>query len=899
MADRRRLNKEIKNRLDSLAGNALPALKEMAGLCADGLTGLASLCGRAQDAAPAAGDSAGAAAGENTGAAAGPGSGAPVAAEAGTAEAPVRAENRGTITVDGTDDRALFDYYKADLSQVDSRFNRSLSAFAMASLTADPHGETYREAGDYAVLTNDGEIRMNMGELLRRFGPDMTAPGDMENLPDGKQGIREGSGKKYLTLMLWGMLGGCQSTLVNNGKIITECDTDNPEGTESVFTHPMYVYHRSAMINNGEVLVRGRGNRGINPRGLTSQKNDLSVVNNGTIVIDVENSYLTRALTVAGFGSTIVNRGLVSGRSGGTVFGAGHSGSSTLINEGTVDVTTMGVVPAEKIGVLATFASVAGAYGLSAAGPDYMMEKLFEKFGVRNWKGEGIVNKGVVKAAVQDAGAADPGSVAAGILLLDSHVPYNGWYTVGNTGVIRTASDLSHCGENNRFFRRAELVVNSVHMPEKTFPARIRIREWATELRDFERCGDLILARSDSEDPVTLCLEDAELILRPAENYDAGTAYRVSPETLAAPMGAPTLEEAGVQVEGVEYLRFRAEMPDFVVPFVEETARGDYQVSLKPADDPEARRRMLSAAAMGPVDFIRLNMDELDRMLGDAEAPDWSVEAYQSFHSRRDGLKGRLKGIAGRRDVGPGSLLRAGVHGACARDRAAGGIYGGTSRMRAAMDGVHFSLADGTLRAQGTRFRTAGGTDFALHTDTGICLDGRADGKLDGFYVSAQLSGHKRLGNERRLRAEAGISLLKFNRGTGVDWSFKEEPLPGYRMETGSVKSVRGNFRLGYKRSFKGGRDGRAAFSLEGSAALFDRGVGLRMLGTQSGETVREDPLRICVDVSVRRRVGGRMLKISFHGGLGRNCRHTGVRFALTPDRQSVQKQPGGSADRA
>lgn len=807
-----------------------------------------------------------------------------VAVETGTAETPVQAENAGNITVDGTDDKSLFDYFKADLSQVESDSNRFLSAFAMASLTADPHGDTYRETGNYALLTNDGEIYMNMGELLRRYGSQMVVPGDMESLPNGKSVIRADSGKKYLTIMLWGMLGGNQSRLVNNGRIVMDCDTDNPEGTESVFCHPMYVYRCSSMINNGEVVVRGQGNRGINPRGLTSQKNDLTVINNGSIVIDVEKAYLTRVLTVAGFGSTIINRGLVYGKSEGSVFGAGHTGSSTLINAGTVDVTTFGVIPSERIGVLHTFSSLAGAYGLSVTGADYLMEKLYEKFGVRNWKGEGVSNFGVVKAAVQDTGAADPNSAAAGILVLDSHAPYSGWYTVRNPGVIRVASDILPCEENHYCVKRAELVLNFTHMPEKTFPVKLRVKEWATELRNFGARRDLFLAKTDSDEPVTVSFDDADLILRPPEKYAAGTSFEIRAETLVAPMDAATLEEAGVQVTGMDYLRFRAEMPDFVVPSVTETARGAYQVSLKLADNPEAQQKMLAAAVMAPVDFMRVNLEELDRRLSESGAPDWFGGAYRSRHCRENGLNGEIEGCVGGKDVQTGPLLRAGVHGAFARERASGGIYNADSDMTASMRGVHVSLADGALRAQATRFSTAGGTHFALPTDTGIRLDGKADANLDGVYTSAHLRKRIRLGPDRNIYAEVGVSSLEFRKGTGVDWSFKDEALPGYRMESDAVKSVRGMFRFGWQRRFRGGQDGCASFSLEGSGLLNAASAGLRMLNASFRETVREDPLQISLNASIQKRIGAWKLDMGFQGCLGQKSRRGLFRFSFRPE---------------
>ncbi|MBQ9493141.1 MAG: hypothetical protein IJR54_05330 [Oscillibacter sp.] len=810
-----------------------------------------------------------------------------IAAEPGTADTPAYAENAGNITVDGTDDGTLFDYFKADLSSVESRYNRTLSAFAMASLKADPHGDTYREAGDYAVLTNDGEIHMNMGELLRRYGPEMTAPGDMEDLPGGKKGIREGSGKKYMFLMLWGMLGGNQSCLVNNGKIVIECDTDNPEGTENVFTHPMYVYHRSAMINNGEVRVCGKGNRGINPRGLTSQKNDLTIINNGSIVIDVEKAYITRALTVAGAGSTLINRGLVRGQSGGTVFGAGHTGSSTLVNEGTVEVTTMGVLPTERMGVLSTFASRTGAYGLSAAGPDYMMETLHENFksGVQNWKGGGIVNAGVVKAAVRDTGAADANSTAAGILLLDSHAPYKGWYTVKNIGIIRAASDVRPCEANHFCVKRAELVLNCVHMPEETVPARVRVKEWATELRNFGTCGDLFQAKSDSNGPVTLNFEDAELILRPPEKYEEGTAFPVSADTLVSPLDAPTLEEANVQVTGVEYLRFRAEMPDFIAPSVQETAKGAYQVSLKLADSPKAQRQMLSSAVMAPVDFMRANLEELDRLTGETETPDWSGAAYQSRHSRKDGLSGQIQGCVAGKDIAAGPLFRVGVHGAFASDRASGGLYHAKSALDASMKGAHISLAGGVLRAQATAFTTSGGTDFSLHTDTGICLDGRSDANLSGLYASAHFRKQLRLGTERKLYAETGVSCLKFHQGVGVDWRFKDEPLPGYRMDSNALNSVRGMLRVGWNRLFRGGRDGWASFSLESSLALSGNAAGLRMLNAAFKGAVREDPIQISLNASIQRRIAGWKLCAGLHGSFAKNNRRAKFHFSFRPEK--------------
>ena len=813
------------------------------------------------------------------------GTDAAIAVEGGTEETPAQAKNSGNIFVDGSDESTLFDYFKVDLHQVQDESNRTLSVFAMASLKEDPHGETYREAGDYAHLTNDGEIRMKLKDVLNRYGSELVAQGDMEDLPNGKLGIRAESGKKYLTLMLWGMLGGVQSTVINNGRIIIDCDTDNPAGTESIFVHPMFAYRDSTIINNGEVLVVGKGNRGINPRALNSPKTDLTVINNGKIYMDVENAYLTRELVMSGFGDTAINRGLVGGRFGGTVFAVGHSGSSTIINEGTIDVTTLGVVPQDRIGVLKTFAAQVGAYGLSAVGSDCMMEAVHEKFGVKNWRGGGIVNLGVVKAAVADTGKADPNSAATGVLLLDCHFSYNGWYTVRNAGVIRAVSGLQPCEQNHFCVKRAELLLNYVHMPEKTFPARVRIKEWATELRNFAACGDLFLARSDSDEPVTLSFDDAELIFRPPEKYEEGTAFEVSAETLVSPMDASTLEEAGVQVTGMEYLRFRAEMPDFIVPSVEKTAPGAYQVSLKLADNPQAQRQMLSSAVMSPVDFMRANLEELDRHLCESETLDWSGAAYQSCHNRKDGLSGQIQGCIGGKDVALGDLFRVGAHGAFARDRASGGIYHGQSAMNASMKGAHFSLLGGALRAQATAFTTSGGAEFALHTDTGICLDGKSDANLNGVYASAHFRKQLNLGAERKLYAETGVSCLKFNQGVGVDWSLKDEALPGYRMDSDAVKTVRGAFRFGWERLFRGGRDGHASFSLESNVALSGNAVGLRMLNAAFKETIQEDTVQLSVNASIQRRIAGWKLNVGLHGSLGKNNHRAKFHFSFRPEK--------------
>ena len=147
-------------------------------------------------------------------------------------------------------------------------------------------------------------------------------------------------------------------------------DASNPTATITLNGDSAKVSGNGAYYNDGSVVITGAGYYVFS-----------GTLDNGRIVVDVEKAYISRLLTVAGFGSTILNRGLVSGTSEGSVFGASHTGSSTLVNEGTIDVTTMGVVPLEQIGVLSTFASRTGAYGLSATGADYLMEKLHEKFG--------------------------------------------------------------------------------------------------------------------------------------------------------------------------------------------------------------------------------------------------------------------------------------------------------------------------------------------------------------------------------------------------------------------------------------------------------------------------------------------------------------------------------------
>ena len=263
----------------------------------------------------------------------------------------------------------------------------------------------------------------------------------------------------------------------------------------------------------------------------------------------------------------------------------------TFINTGKMTVISRGETPARIAGVQA--AQNPGAYGM-----------------VISPVGAGtFTNRGVITAKIHSNENASAGAIAAGMMVFNTTHP--GKITLEDTGFINVSSDIPASAQNNYLPRASEIAVHSMLQAGKAPPemSNLEIRNYATTLRDFGATKDLIQARWANID-----FSKTNLILRPSSDYSAGTSYEVSANTLVTKIEEAAYPDAPVNVTGIDAMTYSAEMSDFISPDVKKVSDGVYRVSLVPVHSGKSKK-LTAAAAMTPIDFTRINLDQINHEL--------------------------------------------------------------------------------------------------------------------------------------------------------------------------------------------------------------------------------------------------------------------------------------------
>jgi hypothetical protein len=426
--------------------------------------------------------------------------------------------------------------------------NYCISYYAMASLVKDTGKYAKLNAhipGNYIDLTNDGIINLHSKDIIREY--------------ESQLDIAEDTSRKYDAFIGWGMLAGKNSKIVNNGEINMFFDHTNTNANYTVMIRPMYANEYSSMINNGKITATGKGSLGAEVRGITTGHGHMTVENNGLIYLDVEKSFLSRAFLSLGDGGRVVNSGTIYNKSSCTAFGMLATTGTDLLNSGKVTVISSGQNPAKVPGFHSDFAvERTGAYGMTSSP---------KKSG-----GDGrILNTGKLIVQIQGNKNSSPIAVAAGMMVMnarnDSEV-----LTLENTGVIEVSSNIKPSKENNYLVRSSEIAINS--LMEKWGNSNVAILNWATPLRDFGATKNFIQAQNCSID-----FSNTNFILREDKNYKLGTVYKISPETLIAPLAGKTLADSKIVVTGFNSITFSAENPKLKVS-ASKNSDGSYNVSL-------------------------------------------------------------------------------------------------------------------------------------------------------------------------------------------------------------------------------------------------------------------------------------------------------------------------------
>ena len=379
---------------------------------------------------------------------------------------PVQASNEITVeSGTGVNNAVIeaenqFDYVKySKVVPLGNNLNRSF--YAMAALVQD-RGEFaqdgYLAAGNYAFLTNNGTINLHYKDIVAAYASQLDIAGNTT--------------LTYDNIMGWGMLAGENSLMINNGTINFFYDEQDITATYGLFSPPMYVYENSTMVNNGTVKVTGTGSAGAQVRGLTTEHSYVTNINNGTIYIDVERSFMSRALATTGNYGSLINNGVIFNRTNSVAYGMSAPSLGTFVNNGTITVISGGETPAKIAGAQA--AQTPGAYGM-----------------VISPVGEGtFTNRGCINVRVQSNANASAGAIAAGMMVFNTTSPER--ITLENTGIINVSSDILASAENNYLPRASEIAVHSMLQAGKAPPelSNLAIGNYFTTLRDFGATRD-------------------------------------------------------------------------------------------------------------------------------------------------------------------------------------------------------------------------------------------------------------------------------------------------------------------------------------------------------------------------------------------------------------------------
>ncbi len=744
----------------------------------------------------------------------------------------------------------------------------SIHFYGMAAQSGQPFGNrilrTLTDA-ENATLTNNGTINLNYKEMVAQYVSEL----------DDKDSTIE-SQKKYETIMGRGMLAGKNSTLTNNGTISVVYDID-PDSTYKLIVHAMYAGDGSTITNNGSIAITGSGCYGAQARGMTSP-NNVNIINNGTVYIDLDRSDIVRALALAGTvkDGCITNSGTVFARSNAMVLGLATQlyGGKTNLNTGYITAISNGQLPQylgyARPGTVAGGMPCALAMAASQGSSD-----------------TGILsNEGIVRAYIQGDNAS-PYAVANGMAI--SKVV--GTATLKNTGIIDVFSSVSASDAPNGIVRVSEIGINTFDYGYGT----VKITDFATTLRDFAAKKDFIQAYGSEID-----FSEANLILRPSDGYTAGTSYTVSGDTLVTKVDTyylkldttnntytvdsmPSTANSDVPVTGMDSIAFTSALPDFYTVRTVRSGTGDdtsYSVSLVLNNDSGAAKDLVTSAAMLPVDFVRLNMDMIDRELDttDRLARKVYVSPFASFLSRDGDTDSHVFGGLFGFDWGFGELLTAGVHGSYAFAKSDDGEFQSENDLSGFGAGLHAALFPAEtwwVRAQASFFRTTGDTEYAMTESTGNALLSESSNDANVLYAS--LFGGKtfEIPGQNEIRPEIGFSYLHFFDAPELEWSYMGYHIAGYDMEMTSYKALYGTAKVSFIHDFAKEKDGGSLLASAGlRGRLYAPEVTLTMLDDEFDDGAREDAVQGLFELSYRHKIGQFFIDAGYRGVFGADSRN-------------------------
>ena len=782
---------------------------------------------------------------------------------AGTEDSPSSAENPSGTTIDNY---GIFGSEGGSVGMPPLYFF-GMAALSNSNLNTSPDGElTKNSFGNYALLTNNGIIRMNYYDVISKYGTLVT---------DGT----------YFLMMGRGMTVGTYSTLINNGSIYMTFNEGDYGNSIDAYYHAMFANNYSTMINNGLISLDGAGSPGANIRGMTTTGNHMTMQNYGKIYIDVGQGEMARALANTGPYSVLENFGDIYVRSNARVYGMSKNRNSLLLNYGTINsiLNASSVRSTSGSSIAAILEAQPAAIGMAATSgsDDYETYKVLNT-GVINVSATGNYTEATTPAVGVELGNFSTN----GGTYQDTGI----WY-IENTGVINTSSVVQPSADNNYIVRATEIGMNLASSGSAANAVNAKIGRWATTLRDFATTKDFLqitrhVNDSNGDYPYSLDLSSTNLILRPENDYTAGTSYLISADTLVTPVDGNSLDSL-INISGIDSMVFSSEMSDFIKANVTNVSDGVYNVSLVPNNNANTKK-LISAAAMNGVDFTRANLDQISHELerNDKLKQKWFITPYYSKFKRDEGMSGHAHGFIAGSDWQISDKSFLGIHAAYALGGADKGVYSADSKLKSFLGGLHWTIYPqenkNWIRTQATYFHNSGDTSYTMNTDTST-LNGKSSNKSNGVYLAANYGFKNELSEQNELRTELGLSYLNMSDSPTIHWNLLDSEISGYDMKFDKYNAFHATAKTSLIHNFND--NGSLLFSLGVRGRLAGKKVKMNMMNTDYSDSVKEDSAQGLVELSYRHKINKFYIDAGYQGILGSKVKnhlfHTSLKWSF------------------
>ncbi len=374
--------------------------------------------------------------------------------------------NKKHIVVGKPSKTCVLDMQEVGSDAVQGMSGRNIAIYGMAAVVESEDDPSVVNLAENATLINEGIIEIYLDEMVEAYKDQLKAN-------------KDDTSKLYNFIRCYAMGAGKNSLLINEGIIRLHIDQKDEDA-------PVYVLticggEKSTVINNGTIELTGKGTFASQIRALTIHANDPTIVNNGLIKIDVDESSTVRVLATTKLGGSISNFGEIDVTSSGKIMTIGRMADTHVLNTGKINIDFKAHYVKQKVSFLFQSDPLACAFYEHCPA------------GLKITHIPPIVNTGEINILLEGSEASTDRAVAFGFYT--EMIPggdYPQVHKYENSGTIK----LSTSGPYK--LTTAELGCN--YQCPKDAPYKIKIGEWHTTARDFANTKDLILCKSGNID---------------------------------------------------------------------------------------------------------------------------------------------------------------------------------------------------------------------------------------------------------------------------------------------------------------------------------------------------------------------------------------------------------------